>query len=131
MAAVFRDLQDRSNPFEGSRVESCEDFAEIWNRAGNRPPFLCELEGDHGFMLTIGLGNNSGVVQHCATSHDPPYLFAVSRELVTEEPVDFLMGNQPCEVLALNVISRDTLLSIVEYFLSTGSRLPAVLWEEV
>ncbi len=54
MSVTFHDLQQLDNPMNGARLETVAAITELFRSLRERKPFLFELRGSNGFMLTIG-----------------------------------------------------------------------------
>lgn len=133
MKAVFNDLQDFSSSLDGATVHDPQELFAVLDSARNRKPFACELEGDNGYKLTLGVGKEYGFVQHSRIDADSPYLVAVAETEPAsgEEYVEFLCGDTPSPVPMRNVLPFETVKDIAAYFIQTGERSPAVSWDEV
>ncbi len=132
MKAVFNDLQDYSSSLDGAAVQDRPELFAVLDSARNREPFVCELEGESGSKLTLGIGSNAGFVQHSRTDGDSAYLVAVARKGASkEEYVNFLCGNTPSPVPSRNVLTFDEVKEIAAHFIETGERNPAFAWEEI
>jgi hypothetical protein len=107
-------------------------MAEIYDGLKDRKPFLFELRGDNGFMLTVGFAGDKGSVQYSPCNGSPPYVMAVSDENVDgEKCVEFLAGNTPTPIsrrfcLPIRVVER-----IVREFIERGETSEFVGWEEI
>lgn len=107
-------------------------MAEIYRSLDGRKPFLFELRGETGFMLTVGFAGDSGSVQYSPSDGSPPYLMAVlDGDAENEICVEFLAGNTPTPIpqrfcLPISVVER-----IIHEFIERGARPGAVSWEEI
>lgn len=110
--------------------------APFWTAPGIVHLFVCQLEGENGFMLTIGVGNEVGCVQHSRIDGDSAYLVALApsyqgdEEEGEENDLEFLCGNTPSPIPKRNILPFAMVKKIVAYFVATGERSPAVSWEE-
>jgi hypothetical protein len=96
------------------------------------PPFFCELLGQNGQKILLGIGGPKGCVQHSNIDGSPPYLMAVSENPEHQsEHVDFLIGGTLTPVPAHYCVPFQTVSEITTYFQMTGERSPMVAWEEV
>jgi hypothetical protein len=55
MKAVFTAMEEHSSPLDGATVHNKREVMAVLNGARGREPFGCELEGDDGFRLTLGI----------------------------------------------------------------------------
>jgi len=78
MSLTFEDLQQLDNPMNGAHLETVAAIAELFRSLRERKPFLFELRGDNGFMLTVGFAGNCGSMQYSPSNGSPPYLMAVA-----------------------------------------------------
>ena len=132
MKTHFFDLQDGTNPLNGTSIENSVELREILDSLKNRPPFLAELISDNGYKLMFGLGATEGCVQASSVEDDPPYLMAVTPNLRDSEgEVDFLCGGTLTPVSKRYCLSYDAFVEILEEFVETGERKHDVFWEEI
>ena len=137
MKAVFNDLQDYSSALDGTSVLDEKELGSVLESLRNREPFACELEGDNGYKLTMGIGKEVGFVQHSSIDGDSAYLVALAPgfhigELDEEQKyVEFLCGNTPSPIAKRYILPFEILMQIATYFLETGERSPALSWEEI
>jgi hypothetical protein len=132
MTAIFQDLQQPENPLNGRQVNSAISIAEICRGLSKRKPFLFELRGDNGFMLTVGFAGNIGSVQYSRCDGLPPYLMAVSSEVIEAgESVDFLAGNTPTPIPRRFCLAFDLVERIASEFVEHGKKSAVVSWEDV
>ena len=134
MKLEFLDMEERSNPLNHSKIDETDSLIQLLNRLRQREPFLCQLTGDNGYQLTLGLGGMIGSVQHSKTDGQPPYLMAVSKDFKDgNKPkfVEFLAAHTPTPVPSRYCIDFDLLKQVAVYFLETGHRSSAVSWEEL
>jgi hypothetical protein len=132
MKAVFNDLQEHSSSIDGAAVRNRLELFSVLDGAREREPFVCELQGENGYKLTLGLGSDCGFVQHCRVDGAEPYLLAVAEMGARgAESVEFLCGDTPSPVPGRNVLPFDELMEVAAHFVETGERSPRVLWEEI
>ena len=133
MNVQFQDLQENDNPRNG------EGFADLYELLGlldelrhSRPPFMCELVGDNGFTLTVGIGGESACIQHARSDGTPPYLMAVDPKPLgsTGEEKEFLVGGTATPIDGRYCLPFAKVKEVVAEFLASGSRSAAVNWEE-
>jgi hypothetical protein len=99
----------------------------------SRPPFMCELIGDNGFTLTVGLAGDIGCVQHGPSDGTPPYLMAVGSNPVEPNAgeVEFVVGGTATPIDRRYSVPFKTVEQITANFIETGQRSPIVSWEEI
>ncbi len=132
MSATFHDLQQLDNPMNGTRLETAATIAELFRSLRDRKPFLFELSGDNGFMLTIGFAGNCGSVQYSPSDGSPPYLVAVADDAVDDgKLVEFLAGNTPTPIPRRFCLPTDQVEKIAAEFLTRGGKSTAVAWEGI
>jgi hypothetical protein len=132
MRAVFNDMQDHSSPLDGETVQDRQKLFALLDIAPDREPFICELVGENGYKLTLGIGNAVGFVQHSPSSGDVPYLVAVGPERDKEqECAEFFAGDTATPVPLRYCLPFPMVKEIAGYFIETGERSPAVAWEEI
>ena len=132
MKVVFEDLQESENPLNGKAFESAAAVSDTLQTLRDRKPFLVELRGDNGSMLTVGVAGDVGSVQYSPGDGSPPYHMAVSDEETEEGKfVEFLAGNTPTPIprrfcLPISLVER-----IVREFIEREEKSRAVNWEEI
>jgi immunity protein Imm1 of predicted polymorphic toxin system len=132
MTATFNDLQQPTNVLDGTRLQSVDAVASLLKSFRGRAPFLFELRGDNGMMLTIGFAGECGTVQYASASGAPRYLMAVSRDAVDDgDVVEFLAGNTPSPISKRFCMPIKDVLDIIRVFLSRGDKSAGVDWEEI
>ena len=132
MKITFFDRENNSNPLNGTTISDVGKLESVLESLRSREPFVCALQGENGYELTIGIAATSGSVQHCPSNGDPPYLMALGEnEIATDEHVEFLMGGTPSEISTRYIISFEVLKQIAAEFLATGNRSNIVSWEEI
>lgn len=132
MKAVFTDLQDHSSPLNGATVHDRNELFAVLNSVRDREPFGCELVGENGYKLTLGIGKDVGFVQHSPSDGDTPYLLALAPEKHCDQDyVEFLVGDTPTPIPQRFCLPFETVKGIAAYFIETGERNPAVSWEEI
>jgi Immunity protein Imm1 len=132
MKAVFSDMQDYSTSLDGATVRDRNELFAVMDSARDREPFVCELEGENGYKLMLGIGKDVGCVQYSPIDGDIPYLMALAPGNHYEgEYIEFLMGNTPSSIPRRNCLPLEMVKEIAAYFIETGGRWSAVSWEEV
>ena len=132
MNMIFADLQDQSNPMNGSVIGDGERVYRFLDSLRTRKPFVAEFLGDNGYHLKCGIGGTVGCVQHSRADGDLPYLMAVvSKRIVDTEHVEFLMGDTPTPIAARYILPFSLVMEIIAHFGETGERSAKVAWEAV
>ena len=132
MNARFFDRQDRNNPYQGALITHSAGFLACLEGARNRPPYFCELEGDNGFNLLLGISSTRGCAQYSAREVGAPYLMAVDPNAEPNvDYMDFLTGNTDTPVPMRFCMPMDRIERIASDFLETGERSTCVDWEEI
>ena len=131
MDVEFHDLEDEFSPFHGARIRSAAKLAGIIDASRTREPFFCELVGENGYKLTIGLGADVGCVQYSPSDGELPYLMAIPDVPTAGADVAFSAGGQSAAIPERYYLPFDLAKQIAIFFLETGSRSPAVRWEEL
>jgi Immunity protein Imm1 len=131
MSAKFFDLQDESNPDNGTTVNDSASVKALLMRNSSREPFTCELVYEDKIRLMIGLGAELCCAQHSLTDGNSPYLVAylASERMQTGEE-EFLISGAPTEVQRSQCIPLNVLLDVAAYFVETGEKSPIVQWED-
>jgi hypothetical protein len=132
MNIQFFDRQDRSNPRNGVKLADPDEVLVWLDQMRSRPPFFCELVGENGFNLLVGVGDARGCAQYSAGDGSPPYLMAVGNEREDDETfMEYLTANTDTPVPMKFCLPMEQIKKIVAYFVGTGERSPAVSWEEI
>jgi Immunity protein Imm1 len=132
MNVEFIDREDERNPLSGSIISESPHLHELFEQLRGREPFFCELVGQNGYKILLGIGGPSGCVQYSRIDGSPPYLMAVAEDLErSREYVEFLIGGTLTPVSSRYCASFKTVTEIAAYFQTTGERSPLVSWEEV
>jgi hypothetical protein len=132
MNAIFKDLQDHSSRLNGAAVHNRHELFAVLESARDREPFGCELEGENGYKLTLGIGKHVGFVQHGSVDGDTPYLVAVAA--VTHwhhDYAEFLVGDTPTPIPQRFCLPFEMVKEIAAHFVETGQRSPTLAWEEL
>ncbi len=132
MIVKFYDRQDIRNAMNGMSVADGAQAVALLEGLKERPAFFCELVGENGYNLLVGIGGEVGCAQYSREDGNPPYWMATSLATKTKEGyVDFLMADTATPVPARYCLPFDAVKDIVVYFQNTGLRNPAVNWEEI
>ena len=130
MNAVFEDLEDESNPSNGAVLSNAEEVTVLLDSLRDRWPFICELRGENGFIMQLGIGE-PGCVHFISSDGMPPYLLAVNNcPDPSIEEVEFMCGGTPTPFDGRNCITFQTLKEIAVEFIESGTRSSKVEWEE-
>jgi hypothetical protein len=124
-------MQDYSNPLNGKMLESSMEVREIVQAMQHRHPFIAELIGENGRILTLGLGSGKGCVQFSSSDGLPPYLVAVGDHPEAEGDQDFLCGSTPSPVAQRHCLPMQRVIEIAAVFLDSGERDQTIEWEEI
>lgn len=131
MKVQFFDRQDSGNPANGETIDQADQLIDTLRRFTNRKPFLCELVGENGYNLMIGIGR-LGCAQYSPGDGRPPYLVAVAPDPDPQlEEVEFLTGDTPTPIAARHALPFTLVEELVAWFQRTGKPSPRVLWEEI
>jgi hypothetical protein len=130
MMAVFQDMEQAANPMNGTRLASPVGIGAFFHSLAGRKPFMFELRGENGFMLTIGIAADCGTVQYSPSGGLPPYMMAVGDE-IDEGVVEFLAGGTPTPIPKRFCLPLYRVQKIVQDFLTHGDKSDAVTWEEI
>jgi len=132
MIVEFKDLQDHDNPWNGMRIADSATLLRLLDELRNRPPFFCELVGDNGFKLLLGVGAECCCVQYSPSDGNVPYLMAVGRpEGSVNSFKEFLTANTLTPVPERYCLPFEMMKQIAVHFLEQGGRLDSVAWEEI
>jgi hypothetical protein len=132
MRVLFQDLQESANPLNGRSLESPASISDALRLLNYRQPFLFELRGDNGFMLTIGFAGNCGSIQRSPSDGSPPYLMAVLNGNAGDSGcVEFLAGNTPTPIPHRFCVPIEVVEQVASEFVKHGGRSGAVNWEEI
>jgi hypothetical protein len=125
------DRQDYENPINGETIEEADELLDTLRRFTNRKPFLCELIGENGYNLMLGIGK-LGCAQYSPGDGKPPYLLAVAPDPDPQlEEVEFLTGDTPTAIPGRNALPFSLAEEIAACFQRTGECSKSVSWEEI
>jgi hypothetical protein len=131
MNVTFFDREDRANDLNGTVIRENERLFHILDNLRNRPPFVCELIGENGFHLHVGIGT-LGHAQYSRSDGSPPYLMAVApRPKQEEEDTEFALGGTPTPISNRYCMPFNFVRKIAGYFLETGRAHPDFFWESI
>jgi hypothetical protein len=132
MKVEFFDRQDVQNPHNGVSIDEKSRLSDLLDQMKARVPFFCELLGQNGYKLLVGIGGRKGCVQFSRSDGDTPYFMAASHNPhCPSEGVSFLIGGTLTYVPSRYCISFETVKDIAEHFLLNGERSPRAVWEEI
>ena len=130
MNVIFYDNEDDTNPMNDKVVRNIASMREILWSLQEREPFWCDLTGEDGSELAIGVGP-IGFAQYCRGG-DSPYLFARAAVTVAEGPEeDFLCAGTSTPVPARFCLPFGDVIRIVMHFMETGEPCPSFSWEMI
>lgn len=132
MRARFFDRQDRNNPHEGMMVSDSRELLMWLDEMRNRSPFFCELVGENGFNLLLGISATFGCAQYSASDGSPPYWMAMDNAAENnDEFMEFLIANTDTPVSMRFCMPIERIKIIAVDFLENGERSKTVTWEEI
>jgi len=132
MNVTFVDMGDESNPLNGSTIRDSGQLLQILRDMQGREPSFCELLGENGYRLTVGIAPTFGCAQYSHSEGDSPYLVTVDEHATPDDGCKgFLYQNTLTEVLTRRCLPIRTILDVAAFFQETGNRSPVVSWEEV
>jgi hypothetical protein len=132
MKVEFFDREDRTNPLNGTELVTDVELSSLIEGLRSRPPFFCELMGENGFKLLVGIGDDVGCVQHSAWDGNSAYLMATNNSVFDiNDCVSFLIGGTPTPVARYYCMSMELVKQIANYFIKTGDRCADVRWERI
>jgi len=131
MIITFFDREDDANCLNGTIIRDKSLLYQILDSLQSRIPFDCELVGDNGFCLLVGVGKE-GCAQYNRCDGTPPYMMAVDRSKGWEKGyIEFLDGGTPSPVSKYYCMPFASVREIAGYFVETGRMYPAIAWEEL
>src|SRR5689334_12621223 len=93
MYVVFYDRQVEANPLNGAVIKDEAGLRRIISELRRRPAFFCELVGENGRNLLVGISQELGCVQFSHADGSTPYLMATNDEAKRRnEHMEFLTG---------------------------------------
>ena len=130
MIVTIFDREDERNKVNGLSTDRWSLLVQILESMLRRKPFCCELRGENGYDLMIGIGS-LGHAQYSRADGDPPYLMALANKPSARRSVEFLLGGTATPIKARFCMPFEEIIDIARYFQETGERSPKVNWEEV
>lgn len=131
MNVVFQDMELSGNPMNGMSLRSQVEIEVMFRALEGRRPFMFELRGENGFMLTIGVAADCGTVQYSPSEGLPPYMMALGDEIAEGGCVEFLAGGTPTPIPRRFCLPLERVRKVVQDFLTHGGKSNAVEWEEI
>ena len=132
MIAQFFDRQDPHNPHNEQTIT---DFATLLSwlaEARGRPPFFCELLGDNGYKLLLGMSDELGCAQYSARDGSPPYMMATAHDAEPDDNyIVFLIADTDTPVPRKFCLPMTSIREVLFDFTTTGNRSTRVAWEEI
>jgi hypothetical protein len=130
MIVRFLDMEDESNPLKGTSLDNTGSLLQLLDSFRHRTPFFCQLVGENGDVLDIGIGDPA-CVQHTSEGGYPPYLMALSKSAHEQSDSEFLAGGTLTPVCSRYCLPFDLVTQIAVEFQEKGVRSPSVGWEEI
>jgi hypothetical protein len=131
MNMEFFDRQDSKNPNNGTVVRDEKEIVHILDSLQEREPFFCELVGQNGYNLLVGIGT-VGCVQYSHNDGRPPHLMATAPNASpTNDSMRFLIGNTTTPISTRYGLPLSVVRDVVLFFQKTGGRSLVVCWEEI
>jgi hypothetical protein len=133
MNARFQDLEHENNSRNGQALHDGASVRALLNELrSTQPAFMCQISGDNGFNLIVGIDRDAGCVQHSASNGMPPYLMALSDDEDNDQrEMNFLVGGTATPIDGRYRVTYELLAEIVSEFVASGERSNKVSWEEL
>jgi hypothetical protein len=132
MRIQFYDRQDAENALNGTKVASADHLLSLIENLRYRPPFFCELVGDNGLNLLIGIGGDIGCTQYSRADGIQPYWMATSSATKEKQGfIDFLAADTSTSVPARFCLPFEAIAQIATHFVERGLRDRSADWEEI
>jgi hypothetical protein len=129
MILEFQDLEDRSNPANGTRVSTIPELRAVFVNSSDRRPFFFTLRNADS-EVTVGYAPEVGCIQHGDASGGPPYRMALGTQ-GEEGFVEFLAGGTATPVSKRYCLPLDFVFELAAHFIESGQRSTLVEWEEI
>ena len=84
----------------------------------------------NGNTMRVALGGNHSLVSWMRGDLEPPYFHAAGTDDSDDDTMLFSIDCEPTELFVRDTVSAIDARRALEYFLSTGERLPDLKWEE-
>ena len=131
MKVIYHDLEDPSSALNGTEFFEPGEVPPLFAKLRGRKPFVFELVGENGYMLSVGFGDERGSVQFSPADGTPPYLMAVSEDVTeTDEFTEFLAGGTPTPIPQRFCLPLSVVEELVSEFVREGTRSKLASWAE-
>jgi hypothetical protein len=132
MIVTFLDMDNSSSELNGAVVRDSNRLRQILQTAQHRWPFFCQLNGENGYCLLIGVGK-VGCVQYSRTDGSPPYLTTVAtgEQAMEDGYEEFVAAGTATQVEKRYCMPFDDIIKIAIYFMETGATCPFFTWEPI
>jgi len=132
MKITFFDRQNASNPLNTTVITTTTELLDILDGLKGRSAFFCELVGENGFNLLLGVGGDISCVQYSPSDGGTPYLVATSgKSAEANDYAEFLINDTRTPVQSRYCLPFETVKEIAAHFLETGERTHGVIWEQI
>ena len=130
MTVSFHDWEEDENPLNGTVIRSSDELRKILLGLQGREPFACELEGENGACLVLGIGA-VGTAQYNRQERGPYFLAVTNSNVIAGTEVEFLAGGTPTPFDARFCMPFDDIIKIAVHFMKTGDPCPSFSWEMI
>lgn len=130
MKVKFVDFDTTEQPAPQVVLTNGDEVAKLLNGMRKREPFMCELIGENGYKLGIGIGADVGCVQYSRVDGEPPYLMATNGIEYGDEHI-FMMSGTPTPVDGKFCLPMAKVVEIAGFFVETGRQPIETAWEEI
>jgi hypothetical protein len=125
---TFNDWEEDENPLNGTVIRSSDELRKILLGLRIREPFACELEGENGACLVLGIGR-LGTAQYNREQGGPYFLAVTTRKVIADTEMEFLAGGTPTPFEAR--LPFGDIIKIAVHFMETGEPCPSFSWEMI
>lgn len=130
--ATFYDRNDPKAQMNGREIHDAEQLLDLFRSYRKGAPVLCELMGDAGYKLLIGIGRDVGCVQYSPIDGSPPYLMATGDNGARSNSFrEFCIDGAPTQIPERHCLPMIVVEEIAIEFLASGKRSKSVNWEEI
>ncbi len=131
MIVTFFDRDDEESCLNGTIIKDNARLFQILEGLRTRLPFFCELMGENGFCLLIGIGE-VGCAQYSRCDGRTPYLMAtIKHQRPDGTHSKFLMAGTSTPISGSYCLPFDCIREIAGHFRQTGAAHPAYVWEAI
>jgi hypothetical protein len=130
MTVTFHDWEEDENPLNGTVVRDSDELRKMLLGLQGREPFACELEGESGACLVLGVGE-VGTAQYSREEGGPYFLAVTNSMVIADTEVEFLAGGTPTPFDARFCLPFDDVIRIAVHFMDTGEACPSFSWEMI